>query len=126
MLAMSKDPDKSFFGHPAGLSTLFFTEMWERLSYYGARTFLAIYMTTEVAKRLKDKAKLDPARLSISSSHTHTAPMLTNCCPTIFGMPSASAWSQVLGKPTCACTESPDHVHGYAGSANPGPTFASR
>jgi len=47
---MSKDMDKAFFGHPAGLSTLFFTEMWERLSYYGARTFLAIYMTTAVAK----------------------------------------------------------------------------
>jgi len=27
--------DRSFFGHPAGLSTLFFTEMWERFSYYG-------------------------------------------------------------------------------------------
>jgi POT family proton-dependent oligopeptide transporter len=47
---MSKDQDKAFFGHPAGLSTLFFTEMWERLSYYGARTFLAIYMTTKVAE----------------------------------------------------------------------------
>jgi POT family proton-dependent oligopeptide transporter len=47
---MSKDSDRAFFGHPAGLSTLFFTEMWERLSYYGARTFLAIYMTAEVAK----------------------------------------------------------------------------
>jgi proton-dependent oligopeptide transporter, POT family len=46
---MSKDRDKAFFGHPAGLSTLFFTEMWERLSYYGARTFLAIYMVTPVA-----------------------------------------------------------------------------
>ena len=46
---MSKDRDKAFFGHPAGLKTLFFTEMWERLSYYGARTFLAIYMTTAVA-----------------------------------------------------------------------------
>jgi POT family proton-dependent oligopeptide transporter len=46
---MSKDPDRAFFGHPAGLSTLFFTEMWERLSYYGARTFLAIYMITPVA-----------------------------------------------------------------------------
>jgi POT family proton-dependent oligopeptide transporter len=46
---MSKDMDKAFFGHPAGLSTLFFTEMWERLSYYGARTFLAIYMVTPVA-----------------------------------------------------------------------------
>jgi proton-dependent oligopeptide transporter, POT family len=46
---MSKDRDKAFFGHPAGLKTLFFTEMWERLSYYGARAFLAVYMTTEVA-----------------------------------------------------------------------------
>jgi POT family proton-dependent oligopeptide transporter len=41
--------DTGFFGHPSGLSTLFFTEMWERLSYYGARVFLAIYMTKEVA-----------------------------------------------------------------------------
>jgi proton-dependent oligopeptide transporter, POT family len=46
---MSKDRDKAFFGHPAGLKTLFFTEMWERLSYYGARTFLAIYMVTPMA-----------------------------------------------------------------------------
>jgi len=44
----AKDTDTAFFGHPAGLSTLFFTEMWERLSYYGARTFLAIYMTAKV------------------------------------------------------------------------------
>ena len=29
--------DQGFFGHPAGLSTLFFTEMWERFSYYGMR-----------------------------------------------------------------------------------------
>jgi POT family proton-dependent oligopeptide transporter len=32
--------DRSFFGHPSGLSTLFFTEMWERFSYYGMRAFL--------------------------------------------------------------------------------------
>lgn len=42
---MSKDPDRAFFGHPRGLSTLFFTEMWERLSYYGARAMLFIFMT---------------------------------------------------------------------------------
>lgn len=46
---MSKDPDRAFFGHPRGLSTLFFTEMWERLSYYGGRALLTIYMTTSVA-----------------------------------------------------------------------------
>ena len=34
-----------FFGHPRGLATLFFTEMWERFSYYGMRGFLILYMT---------------------------------------------------------------------------------
>jgi POT family proton-dependent oligopeptide transporter len=33
-----------FFGHPRGLATLFFTEMWERFSYYGMRAFLILYM----------------------------------------------------------------------------------
>jgi proton-dependent oligopeptide transporter, POT family len=41
---MSKDRDKAFFGHPAGLSTLFFTEMWERFSYYGMRAILGLYL----------------------------------------------------------------------------------
>ncbi|CAN5281419.1 peptide MFS transporter [soil metagenome] len=45
---MSKDPDRAFFGHPRGLSTLFFPEMWERLSYYGGRALLTIYMGTSV------------------------------------------------------------------------------
>jgi len=36
-------------GHPRGLSTLFFTEMWERFSYYGMRAFLILYMTTPAA-----------------------------------------------------------------------------
>jgi proton-dependent oligopeptide transporter, POT family len=35
-----------WLGHPAGLSTLFFTEMWERFRYYGMRAFLMIYMVT--------------------------------------------------------------------------------
>jgi len=36
-------------GHPRGLSTLFFTEMWERFSYYGMRAFLILYMTAPLA-----------------------------------------------------------------------------
>lgn len=35
----------TFFGHPRGLSTLFFTEMWERFSYYGMRALLILFMT---------------------------------------------------------------------------------
>lgn len=34
-----------WFGHPRGLSTLFFTEMWERFSYYGMRALLVLFMT---------------------------------------------------------------------------------
>ena len=34
-----------WFGHPRGLSTLFFTELWERFSYYGMRALLVLYMT---------------------------------------------------------------------------------
>jgi POT family proton-dependent oligopeptide transporter len=37
--------DRAFFGHPRGLNTLFFTEMWERFSYYGNRAILILYMT---------------------------------------------------------------------------------
>src|ERR1700710_1399260 len=39
-----------FFGHPAGLSTLFFTELWERFSYYGMRAILLLFMTAAVAE----------------------------------------------------------------------------
>ena len=42
--------DRSFFGHPGGLSTLFFTEMWERFSYYGMRAILLLYMTSKFAE----------------------------------------------------------------------------
>ena len=41
--------DTSFFGHPRGLSTLFFTEMWERFSYYGLRPLLVLFMSAAIA-----------------------------------------------------------------------------
>jgi POT family proton-dependent oligopeptide transporter len=41
--------DTRFLGHPVGLATLFFTEMWERYSYYGTRALLILFMTASVA-----------------------------------------------------------------------------
>jgi len=41
--------DRSFFGHPTGLSTLFFTEMWERFSFYGLRPLLVFFMSAALA-----------------------------------------------------------------------------
>src|SRR3978361_418042 len=37
--------NRAFFGHPRGLVILFFTEMWERFSYYGMRGILIFYLT---------------------------------------------------------------------------------
>lgn len=45
-----KNMDTAFFGQPRGLSTLFFTEMWERFSYYGMRAILLFYMYYAVTK----------------------------------------------------------------------------
>ncbi len=42
---MNKSNDTAFFGHPGGLLTLFTTEMWERMSYYGMRAMLVLFMT---------------------------------------------------------------------------------
>ncbi|MCC2598098.1 peptide MFS transporter [Sphingobacterium sp. FBM7-1] len=41
---------KMVMGHPASLFVLFFTEMWERFSYYGMRALLTVFLITEVAK----------------------------------------------------------------------------
>lgn len=47
---MEQKRDTSFFGQPRGLMTLFFTEMWERFSYYGMRAILLFYMIYAVDK----------------------------------------------------------------------------
>jgi len=41
--------DRSFFGHPRGLATLFSTEMWERFSFYGLRPLLVLFMSAALA-----------------------------------------------------------------------------
>ena len=38
----------TFFGHPIGLAILFFTEMWERFSYYGMRGLLVLFLIAQV------------------------------------------------------------------------------
>lgn len=52
---MSQSTSDQFFkdtvlGHPAGLFVLFFTEMWERFSYYGMRALLVLFLTSSIAK----------------------------------------------------------------------------
>ena len=49
---MSQQPELAtgFAGHPKGLGPLFFTELWERFSYYGMRSILILYMTSTAAQ----------------------------------------------------------------------------
>ncbi len=53
---------KEYFGHPSGLYVLFFTEMWERFSYYGMRALLVLYMTQYLL--------LDPERAAAVFGYT--------------------------------------------------------
>ena len=48
MSALTDQPLNS--PHPRGIYTLYFTEMWERMSYYGMRALLILYMTAELAR----------------------------------------------------------------------------
>jgi proton-dependent oligopeptide transporter, POT family len=68
--------DRGFFGHPRGLSTLFFTEMWERFSYYGMRAFLILYMVAPAAS----------GGLGFSDAHAAS----------IYGTYTGSAWAAAI------------------------------
>ena len=46
---MTRPQDTRFFGLPVGLSTLFFTEMWERFGYYGMRALLILFLVAPVS-----------------------------------------------------------------------------
>ena len=65
------------------------------------------YMTNDVAARLKARAKLDPTRLAVTCTHTHTAPMLKDVCPTLFGEPIPSQHQKNIDRYT---RELADHL----------------
>src|SRR5437870_11409924 len=49
---------RTIFGHPVGLYVLFFTEMWERFSYYGMRGLLTLYMVNYFLWSQKDASRI--------------------------------------------------------------------
>ena len=55
-------PKESLFGHPAGLYTLFFAEMWERFSFYGMRALLVLYMVKASFSALRRRQRLHRVR----------------------------------------------------------------
>ena len=73
---MNKNSENFFatkvMGHPAGLFVLFFTEMWERFSYYGMRAILTIYMITSVVDQNPGLGWEDAAALSLYGWYLYT------------------------------------------------------
>ncbi|MDC1202514.1 peptide MFS transporter, partial [Salibacteraceae bacterium] len=49
---MNQTSQETFLGHPKGLFILFFTELWERFSFYGMRAILVLYLTAETTDKL--------------------------------------------------------------------------
>lgn len=70
-------PDTGFFGHPAGLSTLFFTELWERFSYYGMRAILMLYMVAQA----KDGGLAMDTRTAAAIYSTYTMSVYLGAIP---------------------------------------------
>ena len=57
----STHDQRGFFGHPRGLSTLFFTEIWERFSFYGMKAMLFLFIIQEVAQGPQSGLGIDEA-----------------------------------------------------------------
>lgn len=79
--------DRSFFGHPRGLSTLYFTEMWERFSYYGMRALLILFMT----------ASLDRGGLGFSDSKAGAIYGIYTAMAYLLNLPGGWVADRVLG-----------------------------
>ncbi|MFJ3304928.1 peptide MFS transporter [Streptomyces sp. NPDC086549] len=58
--------EKTFFGHPRGLATLFMTEMWERFSYYGMKALLPLYLVADNGLHLSDGTAITIASVYVS------------------------------------------------------------
>ncbi|MBV9504765.1 MAG: peptide MFS transporter [Acidobacteriia bacterium] len=80
--------DTSFFGHPRGLATLFFTEMWERFSYYGIRALLILYMTAAGAQH----------GLGLNVATAGAIYGLFTACAYIFSLPAGWIADRFLGQ----------------------------
>jgi POT family proton-dependent oligopeptide transporter len=62
--SVNQKESRTFFGHPYPLGSLFFTEMWERFSFYGIRPLLILFMAATVYDGGMGLARENARRLS--------------------------------------------------------------
>lgn len=84
---MSSVSGATFFGHPKGLSTLFFTEFWERFSYYGMRALLILFM----------KATIDEGGMAMTSESAAAIYGLYTASVYLLALPGGFVADQILG-----------------------------
>ncbi len=68
--ALQYQKQKELFGHPVGLYILFFTEMWERFSYYGMRAILVLYLVAEATSGNPGLGWTNAEALSLYGTYT--------------------------------------------------------
>lgn len=69
-MAPTVEPNDGLFGHPKGLYILFFTEMWERFSYYGMRAILVLYLVAETTAENSGLGWADKEALGLYGTYT--------------------------------------------------------
>jgi POT family proton-dependent oligopeptide transporter len=72
MIATAGTQQRTFLGHPIGLYVLFFTEMWERFSYYGMRALLILYMVNYLKMVPKEASTI----YKVYTSFVYVTPIL--------------------------------------------------
>lgn len=87
MTTQAQLSDRAFLGHPRGLAPLFFTEMWERFSYYGIRALLILYMTAAA-----------PAGLGLDVVSAGGVYGLFTGCAYLFALPGGWIGDRFLGQ----------------------------
>src|ERR1043165_7999748 len=95
---MARDPDKAFFGHPTGLRTLFFTEMWERFSYYGMRAFLILFLAAPKSKGGLDMFELDKVGEQVPSPGASAIVGMFGASVYLLGLPGGWIADRFLGQ----------------------------
>ncbi len=90
------DRDRAFLGHPLGLANLFFTEMWERFSYYGMRAFLIFYLAAP--KNVGGQGMFDAIKTSEPSAAAGALVGMFGASVYLLGLPGGWIADRFLGQ----------------------------
>jgi POT family proton-dependent oligopeptide transporter len=90
------DRDRAFLGHPIGLANLFFTELWERFSYYGMRAFLIFYLAAP--KELGGQGMFDTLKVDQPSASAGAIVGMFGASVYLLGLPGGWIADRFLGQ----------------------------